>query len=101
MNDFKNYKRKPIILNSHCVMLIHLFKRFDDLEDLWMHDQEAGLMPPELYRDAAKQLIEQLEGQYCDLFIDELNKQIQTIRKERREELKALRRKHGNKKRAI
>ena len=92
MKDFENYKRKPIILNPHCVLLIHLFKRCDNLEDLWANDQEEGMMRPELYSDAAKQLIDQLEGQYCDLFIEELNKQIQKIRKERKEELTRLRR---------
>lgn len=72
---FKNYKRKLIQLNRNVAILIHIFKKDPDhsFEDVWLHDltgvHETDL---ELLRDSAKQLIDQLEGNWCRAFLEAL-----------------------------
>ena len=72
--DFKDYKRFPIIISPHDVLVVHVFERNDKLEDvIWMADFEPKLYDDfQVYKRAAEQLIEQLEGCYCDLFLKEL-----------------------------
>jgi len=42
MKKFKDYKRFPIILGQHSVIVVHVFKRTDTLEDvIW---NQNGLM---------------------------------------------------------
>ena len=80
--SFENYKRFPIQLSDHCIMLIHLFKREDKLEDMWTWDNEY--MNEESYTQyqlAAKQLMQQLEGEYTPLFLEALEKEIQERKK--------------------
>lgn len=79
MKNWKDYKRFPIILGPHEVMVIHLFERTDRLEDvLWMEDFEPKWQEDaEMYKRAANQFIDQLEGRYCDLFLEELIKACQ------------------------
>ena len=76
MKKFKDYKRFPIILGQHSVIVVHVFKRTDTLEDvIWMSDFEPKWVDDaEMYKRAANQFIDQLEGQYCDMFLMELIK---------------------------
>ena len=72
---FKNYKRKFIQLDKDVAILIHIFEKDSDhsFEDAWLHDltgvYETDL---ELLRDSAKQLIDQLEGNWCRAFLEAL-----------------------------
>lgn len=75
MKDFKDYKRFPIIISPHDCLVIHVFERTDNMEDIWMDDVE-GIHDEyyKMYGRAANQLIDQLQGCYCDLFLEELIK---------------------------
>lgn len=72
---FKNYKRKLIQLDRNVAILIHIFEKDSDhsFEDVWLHDltdvYEADL---ELFRESAKQLIDQLEGNWSRAFLEAL-----------------------------
>lgn len=72
---FKNYKRKLIQLHRDTAILIHIFEKDPDhsFEDAWLHDltgvYETDL---ELLRGSAKQLIDQLEGNWCRAFLEAL-----------------------------
>jgi len=83
-NFFKKYDRKFIQLDRNVCMLIHLFEKDDDhsWEDVWLQDF-TGVYEKDclLYKDAAKQLIDQLEGNWCVAFLealrDECDKHVQ------------------------
>lgn len=83
-NYFKNYERKFIQLNRDDVMLIHLFSKDIEhsFEDIWLHDL-TGVYEKDalLFKESAKQLIDQLEGHWCRAFLealrDECNKRIE------------------------
>lgn len=72
---FKNYKRKLIQLDRNVAILIHIFEKDlnHSFEDVWLHDltgvYETDL---ELLRGSAKQLIDQLEGNWCRAFLEAL-----------------------------
>lgn len=72
---FKNYKRTLIQLNKDVAMLIHILEKDSDhsFEDIWLHNltgvYETDL---ELLRSSAKQLIDQLEGNWCIAFLEAL-----------------------------
>lgn len=74
----KEYERTPIILNGNAVAVIHIFQRPDKLEDLWVYDYiddyyyKNDVNHSQKYKDAAKQFIQQLEGQACFSFNKEL-----------------------------
>jgi hypothetical protein len=80
-------RRTPILINNHAVALLHIFTRYDHLEDLWTVDAD-GLDKEkwEMYDEAAKQFVEQLEDQWCIKFMealrDEIDKQIKEHKKE-------------------
>ena len=71
------YKRKPIVLSKQVIMLLQIFKRYDNVfEDMWIDDyirdeQKYG----DYAKDAASQLIHQLEGHECGAFIKALAKE--------------------------
>ncbi len=68
-----SYKRFPIELNEHTIMLIKLFSRQDYFSDLWEDDLEAkyGILGLN-FKDAAKQFMDQLEGHYCYAFLEDM-----------------------------
>ena len=76
MKKFEDYERFPIILGQHSVIVVHVFKRTSKLEDvIWMSDFEPKWVDDaEMYKRAANQFIDQLEGKYCDMFLMELIK---------------------------
>lgn len=84
---FKKYDRKFIQLSRDIGMLIHIFEKDSNhsWEDIWLHDF-TGVYEKDhsLYKDAAKQLLDQLEGHYCIAFLkalrDECDKHIQEHR---------------------
>jgi hypothetical protein len=62
--------RKPIYLNPHAVALIHIFTKTDKMDDCWMLDTDWAFH--DTYKEAAKEFVNQLEGQQCDSFIENL-----------------------------
>lgn len=68
--EIKKQKRTPIVLNKNSVALLHIFTRNDLLDDMWTID--IGDDYYEIIKNSAKQFINQLEGQECDLFLEEL-----------------------------
>ena len=76
MKKYKDYKRFPIIMGPHDVIVVHVFERNDKLEDVvWMSDFEPKMYDDVgVYKRAAEQFIDQLEGCYCDMFLMELIK---------------------------
>ena len=80
----KHSSRYPIVLNSNTVALIHIFEKHDKFEDIWMIDTEYLLNKHDGYSGAAKQFVEQLEEQWCDLFMESLALEIVKTYKESR-----------------
>jgi hypothetical protein len=75
MKDFKNYKRFPIQLSAQNIMLIHLFSDRDitkifESHDMTEENQAAFEYSWKESEMAAKQLFDQLEGHYCDAFLE-------------------------------
>lgn len=73
--DFKEYDRKFIQLNRDVVMMLHLFKKDSahSWEDAWLHDfEQVEEADYRLYEEAAKQFINQLEGNWSVAFLTAL-----------------------------
>ena len=68
-------RREPIILNPHAIANIHIFKKFDDLDDIW-ESELGGAMWPEDYARSAKQFVEQIKGECCMLFMEALRDEV-------------------------
>jgi hypothetical protein len=71
----QEHMRFPFFINPHAIGIIHIYKRHDCLEDLWMTDcwhKEALTLPEE----GAKQLINQLQDEWSPQFLMELRKRI-------------------------
>ena len=95
IKDFKKYHRHLIMLRPEIAMLIHIFKRDNDdsWESIWLEDNEKYSEEDfECIAESARQLILQLEGHYCDTFIetlrDECNKILEDSNKRKTELLK-------------
>lgn len=95
IEDFKTYHRHMIQLRPNILMLIHLFKRDsdDEFESIWLDDNEQYYIEDyECIKESARQLLLQLEGCYCDMFIeslrDECNKILEDSNKRKEELLK-------------
>ena len=73
----KGYKRKPIVLNHQAIVLLQVFKRRDwVIEDMWIADyieEERGYQDDA--EEAAKQFINQLEGENNGAFMIALAKE--------------------------
>ena len=73
----KGYKRKPIMLNHDTIALLHIFKsKVGFSEALWVEDfpgMDRGYR--EDAEEAAKQLIEQLQGENNGAFMMALAKE--------------------------
>lgn len=82
IEDFKVYHRHLIMLRPEIAMLIHLFQRDSDdtWESIWLDDNEKYSEEDyECIRESAKQLMLQLEGHYCDAFIEALREECEKI----------------------
>lgn len=72
--------RKPIYLHKNAVALITIFKRYDNIEDLWITDYpEYDENTKDVCKEAAKQFIEQLENQWTQRFLTALRDEINLI----------------------
>lgn len=73
--EFKEYKRKCILLNNNTAMLIHILSASDmDLETIMIDEMvEGGIeSKTDVYKEAAEQFINQLEENECLYFIEAL-----------------------------
>lgn len=80
--DFKKYKRHLIQLRPDVVLLLHIFQRNHDnnFESAWLDDNDEHYMEDfNCIKDSAKQLLLQLEGHYCDIFIEALRDECNDI----------------------
>jgi len=69
--------REPIRISKNSVMLVHMFKRYDHLEDVWMFDNaEYSEEDYEQHERAAVQLMDQLEGCWTAKFLKALRGEI-------------------------
>lgn len=66
---------KPILLNRHTCALIFIYKRTSSFTEMALSDYEAKDMI-ELQRKAAKEFIEQLQGEWCVDFMEKLRDEI-------------------------
>lgn len=75
MKPFKDYKRKFIQLRRDVLILLHIFEKDVDhsFEDMSLEDHnEVWKMDNTLYKESAKQFIDQLEGHWCVAFLEAL-----------------------------
>lgn len=75
MKPFKDYKRKFIQLRRDVLILLHIFEKDTDhsFEDMSLEDyEEVWKMDYALYKESAKQFIDQLEGHWCVAFLEAL-----------------------------
>ena len=82
IDDFKEYHWHLIQLRPDVVMLIHLFNRDNDdsWESAWLMDNDKySIEDYECIKESAHQLILQLEGNWCDLFIEALRDECSQI----------------------
>ena len=82
IENFKEYHRHLIQLRPDVAMLIHLFERNDDdnWESVWLDDNDKYYKEDfECIKESAKQLLLQLEGHYCDAFIEALRNECNKI----------------------
>ena len=73
--EFKDYKRRCILINSNTAILIHILEGSDtDLETIMIDEMvEGGIdSKTDVYKEAADQFIKQLEGNECLYFIEAL-----------------------------
>lgn len=70
-NNTEYKRRTPIVLNKNAVALIHIFSKHDRLDDMWIIDTD-WMSNHQNYRESAKEFLDQLEGEYCDLFLEQL-----------------------------
>ena len=86
VKEEKPIRREPIILDKNTVALIHIFDRYDDIEDIFYLDSEKYLKEmSEQYEKSAKQFISQLDGEWCVFFFEKLIKEaFETMVKEDR-----------------
>ena len=82
IEDFKGYHRHLIQLRPDIAMMIHLFKKDDDdaWESIWLHDNDKyAIEDYDCIKESAHQLILQLEGNWCDTFIEALRDECNQI----------------------
>lgn len=73
--EFKEYKRKCILLNNNTAMLIHILSASEmDLETIMIDEMVQGGIESktDVYKEAAEQFINQLEENECLYFIEAL-----------------------------
>ena len=93
VKDYKKYHRHLIQLRPDVAMMIHLFHRDNDdsWESVWLDDNdEYSVADYECIKDSAHQMILQLEGHWCDLFIESLRDECNELLKEKRNSIEKL-----------
>lgn len=93
VEDFNEYKRHLIQLRSDTAILLHIFRRETEqnFETAWLDDNDKYYGADyECIKDSAHQLLLQLEGHYCDAFIEALRDECEGILKNSEERKKQL-----------
>ena len=87
LDNFKEYKRHMIMLRPDIGLLLHIFKRDieQNLEDAWL----------ECIKDSAHQLMLQLEGHYCQMFLEELKKEVDAALKHENKVIEEVKEKYN------
>ena len=81
--------RRPILFSNDTVIMLQIFNKKGHFDDLWQIDIEDLYDEHyDLYSQSAKELISQLEGQDCALFL-------QHLMRECRRELQRRQEKYG------
>ena len=99
VEDFNVYKRHLIQLRPETAILLHIFERDIDknFETIRLDDNEEYYSADfECIKDAAHQLLLQLEGHYCDAFIEALRNECNEILKNSEEKKAKIREKKGD-----
>ena len=100
VKNFKDYTRHLIQLRNDIVMMIHLFKKEQrDNVEYHVYDFDNGEYDQyeyDLIKNSAHQLLLQLEGHYCDLFIECLRDECNEILKHSEEQKEKIKNKHEN-----
>ena len=77
MKKEKKIIHKPIQINKNTVAVIHLFNRYDHLEDIWFTEVNKYCEENyNLHEEAAEQFIEQLDDMWSPLFMIALRSKI-------------------------
>lgn len=73
-NDKVKIRREPILLDKNTVALIHIFERYDELEDVMLLNDLPKYMQEsyEQYKRSAQQFISQLKDNWTVLFMENL-----------------------------
>lgn len=71
--EFQITTRRPVLLNSHTVMLIQLFQAKDTIADSWMWDYIDNYREAD---DAAEQFLDQLDEHWTPAFLMALRRKI-------------------------
>lgn len=85
VENYKKYHRHLIQLRPDVAMMIHLFHRDSDdtWESIWLDDNDEYYIEDyDCIKESAHQLILQLEGHWCDLFIESLRDECNKILEE-------------------
>lgn len=93
IENYKKYHRHLIQLRPEIAMLIHIFHRDDSdtWESIWLDDNEKYYIEDfECIKESAHQLILQLEGHWCDTFIEALRDECDQILEESNKRKKEL-----------
>lgn len=103
LEEFKNYKRDFIMINSDTAMLIHIFTKDIEhsLEDIILEDHEQYIKDiTSIYKKSAKQLFKQFEGNDCISFVKALRNECNNVLKKdkkRKAKITKLYENHRNK----
>lgn len=77
LNEDKKIRRRPIVLNDDTIAVIHVFKRYQSLDDIWMwYDEKLEEENYSLTEESARQFMIQLEGEYSVKFLKSLRDEI-------------------------
>lgn len=85
VENYKKYHRHLVQLRPDVAMMIHLFHRDSDdtWESIWLDDNDEYYIEDyDCIKESAHQLILQLEGHWCDLFIESLRDECNKILEE-------------------
>lgn len=82
--DFDNYKRFPIMLSDHTAIIVHVLSSTAKIDDIFLLDFKTKYVENfKDYKKAAQQFFAQLEGHYCDMFVEELRDECDRLLKKR------------------
>ena len=81
LSIYNDYERKLILLRDDVALMMHLFYRKGghNLESAFLQDENEKYLEADyqVYEDAAKQFMLQLEGNTCVTFLEALKKEIE------------------------